>query len=64
MRWFKKTNSVFEIYLCPKGSKVKFVACTFSHRALTWLNGHVKSLTLLVDNAMGWENLKEMMREE
>ena len=43
---------------------MKFAACTFSDRALTWWNSHVKSLTLSMANSIGCENLKELMREE
>ena len=64
MRWFEKTYWVFEICSCPEGSKVKFAACTFSNRALTWWKSHVKSLTLSVANSIGWGNLKELMLEE
>ena len=52
-QWIEKTEAVFEICSCPEGNKVKFAACTFSVRALTWWNGHVKSLTLVVANSMG-----------
>ena len=43
---------------------MKFDTCTFSDRALTWWNGHVKSLTLIVANSMGWEKLKDLMLGE
>ena len=43
---------------------MKFDACNFSDRALKSWNSHVKSLTLPTTNAMGCENLKEMMLEE
>ena len=52
-QWFKKTESIFEICSCPEESKVKFAACTFETKALMWWNGHVKSLSLVVANAMG-----------
>lgn len=64
MQWFEKAESVFEICMCPEGSKVKFATCTFSNRALTWWNSHVKSLTLTMENSIGWEGLKAMMIEE
>ena len=64
MQGFVKTESIFEICACPEGSKLKFVACTFSNMTLTWWNHHVKSLTLTVANSMSWENLKAMMIEE
>ena len=63
-QWIEKTEAVFEICACPEESKVKFAAFTFSERALTWWNGHVKTLTLVVANSMGWENLKRMLLRE
>ena len=63
-QWFEKTESVFEICSCSEESKVKFVACTFETKALTWWNGHVKSLSLIVANAMGWDTLKDLMIKE
>ena len=54
-QWFEKTEAVFEICSCPEESKVKFAACTFETKALTWWNSHVKSLSLIVANYMGWE---------
>ena len=62
-QWFENTESVIEICSCLEGSKVKFVACTFETKALTWWNGHVKSLSLIVANAMGWDTLKDLMIE-
>ena len=63
-QWIEKTEAVFEICACPEGNKVKFSSCTFSDRALTWWNGHVKSLTLIVENSISWENLKAMLMRE
>ena len=63
-QWIEKTEAIFKICSCQEGSKLKFVACTFSERALTWWNGHVKSLTLVVANSMGWENLKQMLMQK
>ena len=61
MQWFEKTESVFEICACPEASKVKFAACTFSGRALTWWKSHIKALTLAVANSLSWEDLKTLM---
>ena len=63
-RWLKKIESIFEICACSESDKVKFVACTLIDKALTWWNGRVKSLTLSVANAMGWEVMKELLRAE
>ncbi|XP_023735046.1 uncharacterized protein LOC111882908 [Lactuca sativa] len=64
MQWFEKTESIFEICECLERSIVKLAAFTFTERALTWWVSHVKSLGLTVENSMGWENMKELMREE
>ncbi|GKA69252.1 putative reverse transcriptase domain-containing protein [Tanacetum coccineum] len=41
-RWFKKTESVFEISECIEGKKVKFVAATLEGPTLTWWKTKVK----------------------
>ncbi|GJZ56743.1 putative reverse transcriptase domain-containing protein [Tanacetum coccineum] len=41
-RWFKKTESVFEISECAEGKKVKFAAATLEGPALTWWKTKVK----------------------
>ena len=63
-RWFEKIESIFEICVCSEANKVKFVACTFIDRALTWWNGQVQTLTLLVAIVMGWGRLKELILAE
>ena len=55
---------MFEICVCLEESKLKFVACTLSDRALSWRNGDIKALTLPVANSMSWDDLKVMMLEE
>ena len=63
-RWFEKIESVFEICVCPEELKVKYAACTFADTALSWWNGHVKTMTLTIANSMSWEELKTMLLEE
>ena len=63
-RWFEKIESIFEICACSESDKVKFAACTFIDKALTWWNGRVKSLTLPVANSMAWEAMKELLLAE
>ncbi|KAL7619184.1 hypothetical protein Lser_V15G04165 [Lactuca serriola] len=63
-QWFEKIESIFEICACLDSDKVKFAACTLLDKALTWWNGRVKSLTLPVANAMGWEAMKELLLAE
>ena len=63
-QWIERTEAVFEICSCPEHSKVKFATFTLIDRALTWWNGHVKVLTLIVANSISWESLKVMMMRE
>ena len=64
MRWFKKTESIFEVCSCANECKVMYTTCTLADSALSWWNGHVKTLTLAVASCMSWEDLKVMMLEE
>ncbi|GJZ43121.1 putative reverse transcriptase domain-containing protein, partial [Tanacetum coccineum] len=62
--WFEKTESVFSICECAERNKVKFAAATLQGRALTWWNSQVATLGFEVVNAMYWNDMKIMMREE
>ncbi|XP_023747170.1 uncharacterized protein LOC111895314 [Lactuca sativa] len=63
-QWIEKIEAVFEICSSLEGRKIKFATCNFADRALTWWNGHVKSLTLVVANSVSWENFKSMLMRE
>ncbi|GKB26581.1 hypothetical protein Tco_0865982 [Tanacetum coccineum] len=55
-RWFEKMEQVFEISKCVEEDKVKFAACTFEGRALTWWNGNVHTDVLSlygIDSLLG-----------
>ncbi|GKD99207.1 hypothetical protein Tco_1383104 [Tanacetum coccineum] len=60
-RWFKKMEQVFEISKCAEEDKVKFAACTFKGRALTWWIGNMRTLGLANANQIPWTNVKTMM---
>ncbi|GJT28892.1 putative reverse transcriptase domain-containing protein [Tanacetum coccineum] len=60
-RWIEKVEQVFEICKCAEEDKVKFVACTFEGRALTWWNGNVHTLGLVNANSIPWNEFKTMM---
>ena len=53
--WIKKMEYVFQISFCQEECKVRFVACTFSKVALTWLNDHAKDMGISATNTMNWE---------
>ncbi|GJW96727.1 hypothetical protein Tco_0178535 [Tanacetum coccineum] len=57
-------EQVIEINKCAEEDKVKFVACTFEGRALTWWNGNVHTLGLNNANQIPWSNAKTMMTTE
>ncbi|GKA03949.1 hypothetical protein Tco_0676730 [Tanacetum coccineum] len=51
-RWFKKTESVFEISECAEGKKVKFAAATLEGPTLTWWKTKVATMGLETVNQM------------
>ncbi|GJU72060.1 putative reverse transcriptase domain-containing protein [Tanacetum coccineum] len=63
-RWFKKTESVFEISECAEGKKVKFVAATLEGPALTWWKTKVATIGLETVNQMPWTEMKQLMTAE
>nr|GEW55219.1 hypothetical protein [Tanacetum cinerariifolium] len=63
-RLFEKVEQVFKISKCAKEDKVKFAACTFEGRALTWWNGNVHTLGLVNSNSIPYNEFKAMMTIE
>ncbi|GKA48814.1 putative reverse transcriptase domain-containing protein [Tanacetum coccineum] len=63
-RWFKKTESVFEISECVEGKKVKFAATTLEGPALTWWKTKVATMGLETLNQMPWTEMKQLMTTE
>ncbi|GJT64475.1 putative reverse transcriptase domain-containing protein [Tanacetum coccineum] len=59
-----QVEHVFEICKCAEEDKVKFVACNFEGRALTWWNGNVHTLGLVNANRIPWNEFKAMMTTE
>nr|GEX51603.1 reverse transcriptase domain-containing protein [Tanacetum cinerariifolium] len=43
-QWLEKIESVFHISGCTVDNQVKFATCTLLCAALTWWNGHVRTL--------------------
>ncbi|GJY17566.1 hypothetical protein Tco_0389057 [Tanacetum coccineum] len=60
-RWFKKTESVFEISECAEGKKVKFAAATLEGPALTLWKTKVETIGLETVNQMPWTEMKQLM---
>nr|GEU82129.1 hypothetical protein [Tanacetum cinerariifolium] len=63
-RWFEKMESVFHISGCGIENQVKFATYTMLNAALTWWNGHLRSLGHDAAYVMTWETLKKKMTDK
>ncbi|GJR35379.1 reverse transcriptase domain-containing protein [Tanacetum coccineum] len=63
-RWFEKMELVFHISGCAIDKKVKFDTCTLLGAALTWWNGHLRTLGHDAAYAMTWEILKKKLTDK
>nr|GEZ41490.1 hypothetical protein [Tanacetum cinerariifolium] len=63
-QWVEKMESVFHISGCSIENQVKFAACTLLGAALTWWNGHVRTLGHDTAYAMTWEILKKKLTDK
>ncbi|GKE01739.1 putative reverse transcriptase domain-containing protein [Tanacetum coccineum] len=60
-QWLEKMESVFHISGCAVENQVKFATCTLLGVALTWWNGHVRTLGHDVAYAMTWGTFKKKL---
>ncbi|GKD37689.1 putative reverse transcriptase domain-containing protein [Tanacetum coccineum] len=63
-QWIEKMESVFYISSCVVENQVKFVACTLLGAALTWWNGHVRTLGHDVAYALTWGTFKKKLTDK
>ncbi|GKD04616.1 putative reverse transcriptase domain-containing protein [Tanacetum coccineum] len=63
-QWLKKMESVFHISGCAIDNQVKFATCTLLGVALTWWNGHMRTLGHDVAYAMTWGTLKKKLTDK
>nr|GEV53193.1 reverse transcriptase domain-containing protein [Tanacetum cinerariifolium] len=63
-QWLKKMESVFHISGCTFDNQVKFATYTLLGDALTWWNGHVRTLGHDVAYDMTWRSLKEKLTDK
>nr|GEU36664.1 reverse transcriptase domain-containing protein [Tanacetum cinerariifolium] len=63
-QWVEKMESVFHISGCAVENQVKFANCTLLGAALTWWNGHVRTLGHDAAYAMTWEILKKKLTDK
>nr|GEZ12201.1 hypothetical protein [Tanacetum cinerariifolium]GEZ12209.1 hypothetical protein [Tanacetum cinerariifolium] len=63
-RWVEKMESVFHISGCAVENQVKFATCTMLDAALTWWNGHVRTLGHDNAYAMTWETFKKRLTDK
>nr|GEU58301.1 putative reverse transcriptase domain-containing protein [Tanacetum cinerariifolium] len=62
-QWLEKMELVFHISGCAIDNQVKFATCTLLGAALTWWNGHVRTLGYEAAYAMTWGTLKKKMTD-
>ncbi|GJX21435.1 putative reverse transcriptase domain-containing protein [Tanacetum coccineum] len=63
-QWIEKMESIFHISGCAVENQVKFATCTQLGAALTWWNGHVRTLDHNAAYAMTWETLKKKLTDK
>ncbi|GJT77101.1 putative reverse transcriptase domain-containing protein [Tanacetum coccineum] len=63
-QWLENMESVFHISGCAIDNQVKFATYTLLGVALTWWNGHVRTLGRDVAYAMTWGTLKKKLRDK
>ncbi|GJV52266.1 reverse transcriptase domain-containing protein [Tanacetum coccineum] len=63
-QWLEKMESVFHISGCAVENQVKFATCTLLGAALTWWNGHVRTLGHNAAYAMTWEMFKKKLTDK
>ncbi|GJU03776.1 hypothetical protein Tco_1114114 [Tanacetum coccineum] len=63
-QWLEKIESVFYISGCAIDNQLKFATCTLLGAALTWWNGHVRTLGHDATYAMTWETLKKKLTDK
>ncbi|GJR96321.1 putative reverse transcriptase domain-containing protein [Tanacetum coccineum] len=63
-QWLKKMESVFHISGCAIENQVKFATCTLLGAALTWWNGHVRTLGHDAAYAMTWGTFKKKLTDK
>ncbi|GJT25734.1 putative reverse transcriptase domain-containing protein [Tanacetum coccineum] len=63
-QWIKMMESVFHISGCAVENQVKFATCTLLGVALTWWNGHVRTLAHDAAYAMTWGTFKKKLTDK
>ncbi|GKA78178.1 putative reverse transcriptase domain-containing protein [Tanacetum coccineum] len=63
-QWLEKMESVFHISGCAVEHQVKFATCTLLGAALTWWNGHVRTLGHDAAYAMTWGTFKKKLSDK
>ncbi|GKA19564.1 putative reverse transcriptase domain-containing protein [Tanacetum coccineum] len=62
--WIEKMENVQDMSGCSNDQKVKYTACSFVGKALTWWNSQIRTLSQEVVVSMSWNDFKFMMIQE
>ncbi|GKF58573.1 putative reverse transcriptase domain-containing protein, partial [Tanacetum coccineum] len=63
-RWIEKMENVIDNSGCAENQKVKYVACSFVNKALTWWNTQVQVRGREAVIGMSWTDFKALLVEE
>ncbi|GJR14387.1 putative reverse transcriptase domain-containing protein [Tanacetum coccineum] len=63
-RWIKKMESVIDNSGCLANQRVKYAACSFIGKALTWWSTQVQARGRDVTNAIAWNDFKALLTTE
>ncbi|KAL8232645.1 hypothetical protein R6Q57_002423 [Mikania cordata] len=64
IQWLEKIETTLDISGCPEHHKVRYVAGSFSKRALTWWNSQIRARGRDEALAMPWADFKILLRNE
>nr|GEY60178.1 putative reverse transcriptase domain-containing protein [Tanacetum cinerariifolium] len=63
-RWIEKMESVQDMSSCSIDQKMKYIACLFVSKVLTWWNSQIHTLSREVTASMSWNDFKFMTIDE
>ncbi|GJR43425.1 hypothetical protein Tco_0558972 [Tanacetum coccineum] len=63
-RWIEKIESVFNNSGCTVNQRVRYAACCFMNKALTWCNTQVQARGREAAIGMSWNDFRTLLVEE
>ncbi|GKA96003.1 hypothetical protein Tco_0818098 [Tanacetum coccineum] len=63
-RWIEKMESVFDNSCCTANQRVRYAACCYVNKALTWWNTQVQARGCKTAIGMSWNDFKVLLVED